>query len=146
MAARALFTLCALAAAAGCATSDPQVQPPGLYDACFAVVDCVEAATRCEELAVEFAGLEYINAICTTGCSGTGLLSPECSRAFVGRLGSCYPGSVAGGTNESICFEPCDSDGDCLFGFRCLSATDLCGRDSSCPIDESDAICVPGPS
>lgn len=129
-----------------CATSDPEVPPPVLYDACFTIDDCVEAATLCEELAVEFSGLEYVNAVCTTECSTTGPLSPECSRAFIGRAGSCYPANVAGGSDGTICFEPCESDGDCLLGFRCLTATDLCGRASSCAVDESDAICVPGPN
>jgi hypothetical protein len=137
---------CCFLVVIGCATSDPEVPAPVLYDTCNTVNDCVEAATRCEELAVEFAGLEYINAICTTECTTTGALSPDCSRAFVGRVGSCYGASVAGGTSETVCFEPCDSDGDCLFGFRCLNATDLCGRAASCPIDDDDAICVPGPN
>jgi hypothetical protein len=53
---------------------------------------------------------------------------------------------VAGGRDDTICFEPCEFDEDCLVGFRCLSATDLCGSEASCPVDENDAICVPGPN
>jgi hypothetical protein len=122
-------------------------ETPLLYDACFNVNDCVEAATRCEELAVEFAGLEYRNAICTTECAIEGPLSPDCSRALIGRRGSCYPSSIAGGVDGTlVCFEPCDTDASCLLGFRCLTAVDLCGGDPvTCPVAESDAICVPGP-
>lgn len=120
---------------------------PWLYDACFSIDDCIEAATLCEELAVEFAGLEYRNAICTTECATEGPLSPNCSRALIGRPGSCYPSSVAGGIDDTpICFEPCDIDASCLLGFRCLSAVDLCGASpATCPIAQGDAICVPGP-
>jgi hypothetical protein len=143
---RPRLAFAALVLVVGCATGDPEILAPVLYDTCQVLNDCVEAATRCEELAVEFAGLDYINAICTTGCSTTGALSPDCSRAFVGRAGSCYPADVAGGTSNRVCFEPCDSDDDCLFGFRCLNATDFCGRATSCPIDDDDAICVPGPN
>ena len=132
--------------ATGCADDEPELQAPPIYDPCFVLTDCVAAATRCAELAVEFGGLEYINAICTTECSIDGPVSPDCSRAPIGRAGSCYPGSVAGGIDAPICFEPCESDEDCVFGFRCLTAIDLCGRDSSCPIVETDAVCVPGPN
>ena len=120
---------------------------PLLYDTCFSLEDCVEGATLCEELVVEFSGLEYVNAICTTECAVEGATSPDCSRALIGRFGSCYPSSIAGGIDETlICFEPCDTDADCLLGFRCLGAIDLCGANvSDCPIDPGDAICVPGP-
>lgn len=141
-----LLWLASLMLIAACATGEPAVPEPAVYDACFEVDNCVEAAGLCEELVVEFAGLEYINAICTNECSTTGALSPDCSRAFIGRAGSCYPASVAGGSDDTVCFEPCDSDEDCLFGFRCLTATDLCGSAESCAVDESDAICVPGPN
>jgi hypothetical protein len=117
-----------------------------VYDSCFSVNDCVEAASLCEELAVEFGGLEYLNAICTRECAEQGPLSLDCPRAYVGRLGSCYPSSVGGGIDDArVCFEPCDFDDDCLVGFRCLSASDLCGNAEQCPIAPSDAICVPGP-
>jgi len=121
---------------------------PAVYDACFDLDDCVEAATRCEELVVEFAGFEYSNAICTTECAAEGAISPDCSRALIGRPGSCYPASVAGGASDTlICFEPCDSDASCLQGFRCLGALELCGATpDTCPVDPLDAICVPGPS
>ena len=120
---------------------------PLLYDTCLTVDECVETATRCEGLAVEFAGVEFTNAICTTECASTGPLAADCARAFVGRNGSCYPSRVAGGRGDTlVCFEPCDFDTDCLLGFRCLGAIDLCGADANCPIDPSDAICVPGPS
>jgi hypothetical protein len=120
---------------------------PVIYDTCFQVEDCIETATLCEYLAVEFSGLEYSNAICTTECGTTGPLSPDCARAFIGRAGSCYPSSVAGGIDDTpVCLEPCDFDEDCLFGFRCLSADDLCGTDPECPIDPDDAVCVPGPN
>ncbi len=129
----------------GC--SGPAEVVPLIYDACFDVTDCIEGATRCEELAVEFAGLEYVNAICTTECVAGGPLSPDCSRALIGRPGSCYPSSVAGGVDDTlVCFEPCDADATCLAGFRCLGASDLCGADAAaCPIDPLDTICVPGP-
>ncbi len=119
-----------------------------LYDACFDVNDCVEGATLCDELAVEFSGLEYVNGICTTECSAEGVASDDCSRALIGRFGSCYPSSIAGGIDDTlVCFEPCDTDASCLVGFRCLGAIDLCGADlSDCPVDSFDAICVPGPS
>jgi hypothetical protein len=120
---------------------------PFIYDACFDIDDCVEAATLCEELAVEFAGFVYSNAICTTECAAEGALSPDCSRALIGRAGSCYPSSIAGGVDDTlVCFEPCDDDTSCLQGFRCLSGLDLCGANAAeCPITPGDAICVPGP-
>ena len=119
-----------------------------VYDTCFNVTDCVESATLCEELAVEFSGLVYENAICTAECSDEGLLSSDCPRAFVGRQGSCYPSSAIGGIDDTlVCFEPCDSDSDCLIGFRCLTALDLCGVGAEpCPIAPVDALCVPGPT
>lgn len=130
---------------AGC--SSPSEFTVLLYDACFRVEDCVETASLCEELAVEFSGVEFSNAICTTECAATGPLAPDCARAVIGRPGSCYPSSVAGGIDDTlVCFEPCDFDTDCLFGFRCLDALDLCGADPSCPIGLNDAICVPGPN
>lgn len=140
-------TLPALVALSLLGCSGPSEVVPLIYDACFDVTDCIESATRCEELAVEFAGLEYINAICTTECFATGPVSIDCSRALVGRRGSCYPSRVGGGIDDAlVCFEPCDTDESCLFGFRCLGAYDLCGDDAaSCPIDPLDAICVPGP-
>lgn len=130
---------------AGCSTSDDFFLTP-VYDACFDVYDCVETATLCEELSVEFGGYSYVNAICSLECGIEGALSPDCPRAWVGRLGSCYPSSVAGGIDDTlVCLEPCDFDDDCQVGFRCLDPVDLCGRDASCPVDEGDAICVPGP-
>jgi hypothetical protein len=120
---------------------------PLLYDTCFSLDDCVEGATLCEELVIEFSGLEYVNAICTTECTLEGAASPDCSRALIGRFGSCYPSSVAGGVDDTlICLEPCDTDANCLLGFRCLGAIDLCGADFvNCPVEPGDAICVPGP-
>ena len=140
---RLLVVVVALSALAGCRSEPP---PASIYDTCFSVSDCVETATRCEELSVEFGGFVYENAICTTECATQGPVSPDCSRAYVGRLGSCYPASIAGGIDDTrVCFEPCDTDIECLFGFRCLTAVDLCGADSStCPIAPNDAICVPG--
>jgi hypothetical protein len=141
---RGLFAF-ACAISVGCSGGTEFV--PLLYDTCFSVNECVETATLCEELAVEFAGVEFINAICTTECASSGPLAPDCARAFVGRNGSCYPSSIAGGIDDTlVCFEPCDFDEDCLLGFRCLGPVDLCGADASCPIDPNDAICVPGPS
>ncbi|KPK14989.1 MAG: hypothetical protein AMJ62_11115 [Myxococcales bacterium SG8_38] len=130
----------------GCADDDPGYLIP-VYDACFDVFDCVETATLCEELSVEFGGFSYVNAICTLECATQGALSPDCPRAWVGRWGSCYPSSVAGGIDDTlVCFEPCDFDEDCQVGFRCLSAVDLCGADvASCAVDAGAAICVPGP-
>ena len=120
---------------------------PVVYDTCFQVEDCIETATLCEGLTIEFSGLEFSNAICTTECRAIGTLSPDCARAFVGRAGSCYPSSVAGGIDDTlVCLEPCDFNEDCLFGFRCLGALDLCGTDPECPIDPDDAVCVPGPN
>lgn len=118
-----------------------------IYNSCFSVDNCVEAATRCEELSVEFSGLVYENAICTTECLVEGPLSSDCSRAYIGRRGSCYPSDVAGGIDDThICFEPCNTDVDCLLGFRCLGALELCGgTPEACPVDPLDAICVPGP-
>ncbi|MGB5364740.1 MAG: hypothetical protein WBN14_00635 [Polyangiales bacterium] len=118
-----------------------------VYDACFTVDDCVETATLCEELIVEFGGFDYVNSICTLNCVAEGSVSADCPRAYVGLLGSCYPSSVAGGIDDTlVCFDPCVFDEGCQQGFRCLGATALCGADlDSCPVDENDAICVPGP-
>ena len=133
----------------GCSSgpSGPEFLLP-VYDACYTVDDCVPAATLCEELTVEFGGELWTNAICTLTCETEGAISPDCPRAFIGRFGSCYPSSVAGGIDDTlICFEPCNFDEDCQAGFRCLYAEDLCGIDApSCAIDENDAICVPGPN
>lgn len=119
----------------------------GVYDTCRVVENCVPAATLCEELTVEFGGRLFTNAICTLPCQTAGALSPDCPRSFVARFGSCYPASLAGGIDDvSVCFEPCDFDEDCLFGFRCLGAVELCGSLASCPVGPQDRICVPGPS
>ncbi len=118
-----------------------------IYDTCFTVSDCVPTANVCEELAVDFAGITYNNAICTVTCAFEGPVAPGCPRAIIGRNGSCYPSSVAGGIdNALVCFEPCDFTGDCLLGFRCLGAEDLCFAGAACPIAANDRICVPGPS
>jgi hypothetical protein len=129
----------------GCSSGNEYGLP--VYDACYVVDECVETATLCEELSVDFAGYTYINAICTLSCRAEGAVSSDCPLAWVGRFGSCYPSSVAGGIDDAlICFEPCDFDDDCQAGSRCLGAEGLCGADlTSCPIDETDAICVPGP-
>lgn len=118
-----------------------------VYDACFSVDDCVEAATLCEELSIDFAGFTYSNSICTLGCEAEGPISADCPRAYVGIFGSCYPSSIAGGIDDAlICFDPCFFDEDCQEGFRCLGATSLCGAGpASCPVAQDDAICVPGP-
>ncbi|MGB3052426.1 MAG: hypothetical protein WBB42_15605 [Polyangiales bacterium] len=131
----------------GCGSSPRSEFLTPVYDACFTVDECVETATLCKELIVEFAGLDYINSICTLTCVAEGPLSDDCPRAVVGLFGSCYPSSVAGGIDDTlICFDPCFFDEDCQEGFRCLGAAGLCGADlGSCPIDETDAICVPGP-
>jgi hypothetical protein len=132
----------ALVALLGC--SNPPLSP--VYDTCYDINDCVETATLCEELGVDFGGFTYTNSICTLPCETEGALSPDCPRAWVGRFGSCYPSNVAGGIDDTlICFEPCNSDKSCQEGFVCLGAIDLCGSDPTCPIDENDAICVPGP-
>lgn len=133
-----------LSMALGCSSRDVIVP---IYDACGTVENCVQSAELCEELAVEFAGLIYSNAICTVTCEVGGVASADCPRALIGRAGSCYPSSVAGGVDDTlICFEPCEFNEDCLFGFRCLGARDLCPAGGApCPIDENDAICVPGP-
>lgn len=119
-----------------------------VYDACYTVDECVERATLCEELSVEFAGFDYVNSICTVTCAAEGSISADCPRAYVGLFGSCYPSSVAGGIADAlVCFDPCFVDDDCQQGFRCLGATGLCGADlDACPLDENDAICVPGPA
>jgi hypothetical protein len=140
---RLLVILLASSTLAACSGNQPP--PASIYDTCVDVNDCVESATRCEELSVEFGGFVYENAICTTECQTEGPVSRDCSRAYIGRQGSCYPASVAGGFSDTpICFEPCDTDLDCLYGFRCLTAVDLCGTDPTCPIPLTDAICVPG--
>jgi hypothetical protein len=128
----------------GCSgSSTPLVD---VYDACSSVGECVPAATRCEELTIEFGGRLYTNFICTLSCEAEGALSPDCPRAFVGRFGSCYPASIASGDDTTpICFEPCDNDESCLEGFRCLGAIEICGASTSCPINPLDSICVPGP-
>lgn len=137
----------ALALSTGLACSSPTYYPTPVYDACFTVDDCVETATLCEELNVDFAGLTYSSSICTLACEAEGSLSGDCPRGLVGRFGSCYPSSAVGGIDDTlVCFEPCDFDGDCQLGFGCLGAQGLCGADlATCPIDETDAICVPGP-
>jgi hypothetical protein len=134
-----------LCAGTGC--SSRADYPTPVYDACHTVDDCVETATLCEELQVDFAGFTHSNAICTLPCDVEGVLSPDCPRSLLGRFGSCYPSSAVGGIDDTlICFEPCDFDADCQLGFRCLGAEGLCGAEvASCPIDETDAICVPGP-
>lgn len=131
----------------GCGSSGSTEFLTQVYDACFTVDDCVETATLCEELRVDFAGFDYVNSICTLTCEAEGSLSSDCPRALVGLFGSCYPSSVAGGIDDTlICFDPCFFDEDCQGGFRCLGAAGLCGADlASCPIYENDAICVPGP-
>jgi len=134
-----------LSTSLGC--SSPTQYAALVYDACYTVDECVLTASLCEELTVEFGGELWGNAICTLGCNVGGALSPDCPRALVGRFGSCYPSSVAGGIDDTlVCLEPCDVSEDCQAGFRCLDARDLCGADSpSCPIDQGDAICVPAP-
>lgn len=119
-----------------------------IYGTCFSVDNCVPTAELCEDLTVDFAGVSYTNAICTVHCDVEGPVAPGCPRAYIGRNGSCYPASIAGGVGDTlICFDPCNEDGDCLCGFRCLSALDLCpGSDPPCPIADNDAICVPGPN
>ena len=143
----AMLTLSALF---GCSNGDSNGTQYvlAIYDACYTVDECVETATLCEELSIDFAGLIHVNAICTVACEVEGSISPDCPRAWVGRFGSCYPSSVAGGIDDtSVCFEPCDFDEDCQSGFRCLGAEGLCGASlTPCPIDENDAICVPGPN
>jgi len=136
-----------LAALLGCGSSPRSEFITPVYDACFTVDDCVETATLCEELSVEFAGFDYVNSVCTLTCAAEGAVSADCPRAYVGLFGSCYPSSVAGGIDDTlVCFDPCFVDGDCQLGFRCLGATGLCGADlDACPVDENDAICVPGP-
>lgn len=131
----------------GCGSSPRSEFLTPVYDACFTVDDCVETANLCEELSVEFGGFDYINSICTLNCADEGSVSADCPRAYVGLFGSCYPSSVAGGIDDTlVCFDPCFVDGDCQQGFRCLGATALCGAGlDSCPVDENDAICVPGP-
>jgi hypothetical protein len=117
-----------------------------VYDTCFDLGDCVSTAEACEELTVDFAGISYTNAICTDFCEAEGPVSPDCPRAFIGRNGSCYPSFVAGGVDDAlVCLEPCDVTGDCLLGFRCLGAEDLCPNDPTCPMAVDDRICVPGP-
>ena len=134
-----------LLAAGACSSSS--LPPSGVYDTCASVDDCVPTATRCEELTVEFSGRLFTNGICTVTCQTAGALSPDCPRSFVARFGSCYPASVAGGLDDTrVCFEPCDTDVDCLFGFRCLGAIELCGASVACPVGPVDRICVPGPS
>jgi len=128
----------------GCSSRPDYLSP--VYDACFNVDNCVETATLCEELSVDFGGFTHSNAICTLACETEGSLSPDCPRAWIGLFGSCYPSSIAGGIDDTaICFEPCYLDADCQVGFRCLGAEALCGADPTCPIEENDAICVPGP-
>lgn len=129
----------------GC-SSPTQVLIP-VYDACLTVDDCVATATLCEELRVEFGGFDYVNSVCTLHCEAEGPLSDDCPRAYVGLFGSCYPSSLAGGVDDAlICFDPCFVDDDCQLGFRCLGADGLCGSGlGTCPIDQNDAICVPGP-
>ena len=143
----AMSVLGALALCAGPGCSSRAEYPTPVYDACFAVEDCVETATLCEELSVDFAGFTHSNAICTLPCEAEGSLSSDCPRSLLGRFGSCYPSSAVGGVDDAlICFEPCDFDADCQVGFRCLGAEGLCGAEvTTCPIDETDAICVPGP-
>ena len=117
-----------------------------IYDTCFTVDNCVSTAELCEELTVDFAGLLHTNAICTVTCTAEGPVSLDCPRAVIGRNGSCYPSNVAGGPDDTlICLDPCDVNGDCLLGFRCLGAVELCPMDPTCPIAEDDRICVPGP-
>ncbi|MEM8610244.1 MAG: hypothetical protein AAGF92_24355 [Myxococcota bacterium] len=131
--------------ASGCIEDDQFISP--VYDTCITVNDCVIAATLCEELSVDFGGQFFTNAICTLECGTVGRESPDCPRTVVLAVpGSCYPSEVGGGPDDlPICFETCEVDGDCLFGFRCLGAAELCANDPNCPIVDDDRICVPGP-
>jgi hypothetical protein len=100
----------ALVALLGC--SNPPLSPVydtcyDINDTCYDINDCVETATLCEELGVDFGGFTYTNSICTLPCETEGALSPDCPRAWVGRFGSCYPSNVAGGIDDTlICFVP----------------------------------------
>ncbi len=91
------LTALMFAASLGCGSSPVSELFTPVYDACFTVNDCVETATLCEELSVEFGGFDYINSICTLTCAAEGSVSTDCPRAYVGLFGSCYPSSVAGG-------------------------------------------------
>lgn len=134
-----------LASLLGCSSS--ATPPAPVYDTCGVLEECVQTATLCEGLALEFGGYTYANAICTLECEAEGALSPDCPRAWVGRAGSCYPSNVGGGIDDTlVCFEPCDFDSDCLWTFRCLGGRDLCGDSTLCPIEDGEAICVPGPT
>ncbi len=142
---RWVLLVCVSLVGAGCA--EPPVFLSEVYDTCFDLDDCAPSATRCEELTIDFAGTEYTNAICTLECQELGSRSADCPRGVVTtRFGSCYPSNAGGGLGSApVCFEPCDDDLNCLFGFRCLSDVDLCPAEGECDIDEGDAICVPGP-
>lgn len=137
----------ALPILAGCSDRNELSSSP-IYNTCFDVQNCVPTADLCEVLTVDFAGVSYENAICTVECETEGAVAEDCPRAFVGRNGSCYPSSVGGGVDDTlVCFEPCNVDGDCLCGFRCLTAEDLCPPSGApCPITDGDAICLPGPN
>jgi len=140
-----ILALLGLSTWLGCSSRTDYLSP--VYDTCYTVENCVPSATLCEPLSVEFGGELWESAICSLTCDIEGAVSPDCPRAWVGRFGSCYPSNIAGGIGETlVCLEPCDFIEDCQLGFRCLGAADLCGLDTaSCPIDENDAICVPGP-
>ena len=89
----------ALVALLGCSNPPHYLSP--VYDACWVVDDCVETATLCEDLSIDFGGVIHTNGICTLTCETEGALSPDCPRALVGRFGSCYPSSVAGGVDNT---------------------------------------------
>ncbi|MGB5809785.1 MAG: hypothetical protein WBG86_04590 [Polyangiales bacterium] len=117
-----------------------------IYDPCSDLGECVPSADLCEDLSIDLAGQPYTESICTVYCSDEGPGSPDCPLAAVGRNGSCYPADLVGGANaDPVCFEPCDSNGDCLSGFRCFGADELCPNDPNCPVVDGDRICVPGP-
>jgi hypothetical protein len=132
--------------ALGCSDDSDPAFLAANYDPCFSLNDCELTSSRCEQLSMDFAGFLYTDGICTVECGVPGARSPDCPRALVGRFGSCYPSTAAGGSQSApVCFEPCNDTNDCALGFRCLGDLDLCAQGEPCSIELGDAICVPGP-
>ena len=112
--------------------------PQPTYGTCFADGDC-EFDNFCQPMEVDFGDFVYENAICTQACIGDGP-SVDCELGYTNEHGSCYSNDIVNQLDATpICFERCDTSGDCLEGFVCLNHLELPG------LVVGDAICVPDP-
>ena len=117
---------------------DDHVEPQPTYGTCFSDADC-DAFNFCQEMSVDYGDFIYDNAICTESCLGDGP-SVDCAVGITGEHGSCYSNEIVNALDAiPVCFERCNTTGDCLTGFVCLNHLELPG------LVVGDAICVPGP-